>query len=153
MSRLLALAAVTAFAALGMARFAEAAPQVVLRAIASSQPDVLVWVDKPDSTTTDPDTKSFEDAFASTTWLWLDDGTLLIRRGDDTLVASAHYRALDNSNTFWALHNRREYTLDGSADRDPDNPATGGATLYITVPGDNGSSTTARVEIRLSFQQ
>jgi len=153
MSRVLALATVTALLAVGFFRPAQADPKVLLRAIAGSKPDVLVWVDTPGATQVDPDTKSFEDTFASTTWLWLDDGSLLIRRGD-TLVASAHYRALDETNTFWALHNRREYTLDGSADRDPNDPTIGGATLYITVPGeDDDSFVTARIEIRLTFQQ
>jgi hypothetical protein len=69
-------------------------------------------------------------------------------------VWSAHYRALDDQNTFWALHNRREYTLDGSADRNPDDLTTGGATLYITVPGDqDDESITARIEVQLTFQR
>jgi len=153
MSRLLALATLAAFAALSTLPSVQAAdPQVVLRATAGNRPEVLVWVDTPDSTRTDPNTKAFEDTFASTTWLWLDNGVLLVRRGD-TLVASAHYRALDDQNTFWALHNRREYTLDGSADRDPDDLTTGGATLYVTVTGNQGETITARIEILLTFQQ
>jgi len=152
MSRRLALAAVAAFAALGIIRSVQADPQIVLRATANSRPEVLIWIDTADSTRTDPDTKEFEDTFASTTWLWLDNGVLLIRRGDN-LIASARYRALDDQNTFWALHNRREYTLDGSADQDPNDPTKGGATLYVTVLGDQGSSVTARVEVQLTFQR
>jgi hypothetical protein len=155
MSRMLVFTAVLAWMALGLPRPAQAQtnPQVVFRAVADSQPDVLVWVDSPDGNTrTDPDVKSFQDTFASTNWLFLDNGVLLIRRGDTTLVASAHYSALDSQNTFWALHNRREYTLDGSADRDPNDPTQGGATIYVTVAGDQGDSVTARVEVRLTFQ-
>jgi hypothetical protein len=154
MSRTMILAVVAMVAALGMLHPAQGAPQVLFRATAGSQPDVLVWVDSPEGTRTNPDdaqVKAFQDTFASTNWLFMDDRTLLIRQGD-RLVASANWRALDNSNTFWALHNRREYTLDGSADRDPDDPTIGGATLYVTVPGDQGDSVTARVEVRLTFQ-
>lgn len=152
MSRLLALAAVLILAAGGHS-FAQTDPQVRFRAIADSRPSVLLWVDTPEGTRTDSDTTRFEELFAATTWLWLDNGLLLIRRGDN-LAASAHYRALDSSDTFWALHNRREYTLDGSADRDPDDPSIGGATLYVTVPGEReGVFYTARVEIGLTFMR
>jgi hypothetical protein len=144
---------VVALAAAGAASYAQSDPQAVMRATADSRPVVLVWVDTPDGTRTESDTTRFEDLFASTTWLWLENDVLLIRQGD-TLVASAHYRALDDTNTFWALHNRREYTLDGSADRDLDDPTRGGATLYVTVPGDDEDEfITARVEIGLTFTQ
>lgn len=150
MSRLLALAVVLILAAGGHS-FAQTDPQVRFRAIADSRPSVLLWVDTPEGTRTDSDTRRFEEVFASTTWLWLSNGVLLIRQGEN-LVASAHYRALNASETFWALHNRREYTLDGSADRDPDNPSIGGATLYVSVPGEEeGVVYTARVEIGLTF--
>jgi hypothetical protein len=154
MSRTIVLTAVALIAALGVLRPAQADPQVLFRATVESRPDVLVWIDTANGTRTDSDTsvtQAFEDTFASTTWLFLDNQTLLIRQGD-TLVASANYRALDTSNTFWALHNRREYTLDGSADRDPNDPTVGGATLYVTVPGNQGESMTARVEVKLTFQ-
>jgi hypothetical protein len=150
MSRTIVLTAVAVIAALGVLRPARADPQVVFRATVDSRPDVLVWVDTADGTHTDANTQAFEDTFASTTWLFLDNQTLLIRQGDK-LVASANYRALDNNNTFWALHNRREYSLDGSADRDPNDPTGGGATLYVTVPGNPGESVTARVEVKLTF--
>jgi hypothetical protein len=152
MSRTIVLTAAALIAALGVLRPAQADPQVLFRATADNKPEVLVWVDTADGTHTDSDrTQAFADTFASTTWLFLDNQTLLIRQGDK-LVASANYRALDTSNTFWALHNRREYTLDGSADRDPNDPTIGGATLYVTVPGDQGESVTARVEVKLTFQ-
>jgi hypothetical protein len=155
MSRLLALAVVAALMTLGTVAHAQD-PQVVLRATAGSRPEVLVWVDPPGITRTETheDTAYFEDLFASTNWLWLDDGVLLIRRGETELVASALYRALDDTNTFWALHNRRqEYTLDGSADVDPNDRTTGGATLYVTLPPENGETITARVEVTLTFQR
>jgi len=154
MSRVKALVALVAAALFGAAAHAQTDPQVLFRATADNQVDVLVWVDTPSGVRTDSDTTRFEDLFAGTNWLWLDDGVLLIRRGTDILVASAHYRALDESNSFWALHNRREYTLDGSADRDPDDPSRGGATLYITVAGDDEDEfITARVELGLTFTQ
>jgi hypothetical protein len=152
MARLTAVAVLVALLALGTVAHAQD-PQVVMRATADSQADVLVWVDTPNGTRTDSDTTRFEDLFVNTSWLWLDNGVLLIRDGE-TLIASANYRALDDSNTFWALHNRREYTLDGSADRDPDNPEDGGATLYVTVAGEEEDEfITARIEIRLRFTQ
>jgi len=154
MSRIKALAALVAIALLGGVAHAQTEPRVLLRATADTQADVLVWVDTPNGVRTDSDTTRFEDLFTGTNWLWLDNGVLLIRRGTDTLVASANYRALDNTNTFWALHNRKEYTLDGSADRDPDDPTRGGATLYVTVEGDNEDEfITARVELGLTFTQ
>jgi hypothetical protein len=151
MSRLRTLAAVAGVLLLGATQIASA-QSVVFRAVADARPEVLVWVDTPETTTTDPDTKSFQDLFTNTTWLWLDNGVLLVRKGEE-LVASARYKALDNTNTFWALHNRREYTLDGSADRDLDDPTRGGATLYVTVAGDQNETITARVEVRLTFSQ
>lgn len=153
MARLTAVAALVALMAFGAVAHAQSDPRVVLRATADSQADVLVWVDTPNGTRTDSDTTRFKNLFTETTWLWLDNGVLLIRDGE-TLIASANYRALDATNTFWALHNRREYTLDGSADRDPENPANGGATLYVTVPGEGDDEfITARIEIRLRFTQ
>jgi len=153
MARLTAVAALIALMAFGAVAHAQTDPRVLFRATADSQPEVLVWVDTPSGTRTEADTTRFENLFADTTWLWLDNGTVLIRDGE-TLVASANYRALDATNTFWALHNRREYTLDGSADRDPDDPTSGGATLYVTVPGEEDDEfITARIEIRLHFTQ
>jgi hypothetical protein len=153
MSRLTALATVLAVMTLGIVAHAQTEPKVLFQATADRPSDVLVWVDSPEGVGTDLDTTRFEDLFAGTTWLWLDSRVLLIRRGE-TLVASANYRALDDTNTFWALHNRREYTLDGSADRDPVDPTTGGATLYITVPGEEDDEfVTARVELTLKFTQ
>jgi hypothetical protein len=154
MSRLAALAALVAVALLGSVAHAQTEPRVLFRATADSQVDVFVWVDTPGGVRTDADRTRFEDLFAGTNWLWLDNDVLLIRRGADVLVASAHYRALDNANSFWVLHNRREYTLDGSADRDPNDPSRGGATLYITVEGDRANEfITARVELGLTFTQ
>jgi hypothetical protein len=153
MSRLTILALACALTLLGSVAHAQNDPRVLFRATASSQPEVLVWVDSLGGTRTDSDTTRFEDLFASTTWLWLDNGVLLIRQGE-TLVASANYRPLDDTNTFWALHNRREYTLDGSADRDLDDPRVGGATLYVTVDGEEEDEfITARIEIGLTFTQ
>ena len=117
MSRITALATVLALMTVGTVAHAQTEPKVLFRATADRPSDVLVWVDSPQGVGTDLDTTRFEDLFAGTTWLWLDNQVLLIRRGE-TLVASANYRSLDDANTFWALHNRREYTLDGSADRD-----------------------------------
>lgn len=153
MSRRMALALACTLTILGSVAYAQNDPRVLFRATADSRPEVLVWVDTPNGVRTDSDTTRFEDLFASTTWLFLDNGVLLIRQGE-TLVASANYRPLDDTNTFWALHNRREYTLDGSADRDLNDPKIGGATLYVTVDGeDEDEFITARVELGLTFTQ
>ena len=81
MSRLTAVALACTLAILVSVAHAQNDPRVVFRAAAESQPEVLVWVDSPNGTRTDSDTSRFEDLFASTTWLWLDNGVLLIRRG------------------------------------------------------------------------
>lgn len=151
MARLTTVALVCAYILLGSVAHAQS---VVHRATAGTRPEVLVWVDSANGTTrTDTDTARFEDLFGGSTWLFLDNGVVLIRQGE-TLVASANYRPLDDTNTFWALHNRREYTLDGSADRDLDDPRIGGATLYVTVDGEEEDEfITARIELALTFTQ
>jgi hypothetical protein len=140
---------------------AEAAPQVVLRGQAATNPFVWVWVDGADRSTSysAEASKRFQADVAGSEWRFAEDASdperpvrvLQIGKNGQPFLQVGYLS--NEARTFFLVHGRSGGTIvDGTVVRYSDDPSKGYGQILITNYADDGSASTTRIETALAFQ-
>jgi hypothetical protein len=152
-SALIAVAVCTLAVAAAPKAHAQTEAKVLVKATAGT-PVVNVIVDTSQGTGLDSKSAAgVAEQFANTSWLILDNGQLLIAKGEKAVLVANFFSNKDLS--FFLVH-RKSQNLDvnGTIWRSSQDPQKGFAELFITVPMQNNQGfATLHVSTDLSFGQ